>query len=173
MESLYELEITILLFLQSLGAWLAGPLQAVSMLGNEEFYMLVMPTIYWSLDAALGIRMAMMLILTNGLSAFGKVVFHLPRPYWIDTRIIPLSAETSFGMPSGHAMNAAGLWGLMVAWIRSPWAKIAGVVLDLLDRFLAHVSGHALHQRCIGWLADRRPDTLYCSCASMPRWLPG
>jgi membrane-associated phospholipid phosphatase len=153
MESLYELEITILLFLQSLGAWMAGPLQAVSMLGNEEFYMLVMPTIYWSLDAALGIRMAMMLIITNGLSAFGKVVFHLPRPYWIDTRIIPLSAETSFGMPSGHAMNAAGLWGLLVAWIRSPWAKIAGVVLIFLIGFSRMYLGmHFISDVLAGWL---------------------
>jgi membrane-associated phospholipid phosphatase len=153
METLHELEISILLFLQSLGAWLAGPLETVSLLGNEEFYMLVMPSLYWSLDAALGLRMAVMLILSNGFNAFFKVAFHLPRPYWIDLRILPLSAETSFGLPSGHAMNAASLWGLMLVWLRKPWAKTAVLVLIFLIGFSRLYLGmHFISDVLLGWL---------------------
>jgi membrane-associated phospholipid phosphatase len=153
MEAIHEFEIVVLLFLQSIGAWLASVMQAASLLGSEEFYMLVMPTVFWSLDSALGIRLAVMLILTNGVSSFGKMAFHLARPYWIDTRIVPLSVETGFGMPSGHAMNAAGLWGLMVVWTRQRWAKAAGLVLIFLIGFSRLYLGmHFISDVLVGWL---------------------
>lgn len=153
MESLQALEISILVFLQSLGSWLAAPLQAASLLGNEEFYMLAMPALYWSVNTALGLRMAMMLILSNGFNTIFKCAFHLPRPYWVDTQVVPLSSETSFGIPSGHAMNAASMWGLMVSWSRNAWVRAGGVVLIFLIGFSRLYLGmHYLSDVLAGWL---------------------
>lgn len=152
MQSLHELEIIILLAVQALGQWLEGLMQAASFLGSEEFYMLVMPTFYWSIDAALGIRMAVMLILTNGVATSFKMAVHLPRPYWIDTRIIPLSSETGFGMPSGHAMNAAGLWGTLIAYVRRPWVQVGGTLLIFLIGFSRLYLGmHFISDVLVGW----------------------
>ena len=61
---------------------------------------------------AWGIRIGAMLVLTNSLNLWLKVAFALPRPYWIDARVKGIVDETTFGMPSGHAMGAASLWGL-------------------------------------------------------------
>ena len=99
------------IFLQSLGAWLQSLSKLLSFLGNESFYILVMPAVYWCVDALAGLRMGMILVLSATLNGIVKLIFKSPRPYWVDKRVVPIAQERSFGLPSGHAMNAAALWG--------------------------------------------------------------
>jgi hypothetical protein len=61
-----------------------------------------------------------------------KLAFHLPRPYWIDRRVLALAAESSYGLPSGHAQDAVAIWGFVAAQLRRPWAWAAALVLVLL-----------------------------------------
>jgi hypothetical protein len=56
-----------------------------------------------SINSRLGFRIAVMLLLSNGISTFFKLIFLAPRPYWFDARIHAYSTESSFGIPSGHA----------------------------------------------------------------------
>jgi hypothetical protein len=51
-------QIPIILYIQSLGAWLATPMKLLSFLGTEEFFLLVAPAIYWCFDTTLGLRTA-------------------------------------------------------------------------------------------------------------------
>lgn len=153
MDALQQIEITWLLFLQSLGEWLSEPMRLLSMLGQEDFYMLVMPVIYWSLDAALGLRVAIMLLLSNGLNAVFKVALHAPRPYWVDPQVKIYVTESSFGIPSGHAQNAASIWGLIAASLRTRWVKIALVVLIALIGISRLFLGvHFFRDVLFGWL---------------------
>lgn len=49
-----------------------------------------------------------------------KWVLHMPRPWWVDTHISPLGEHISsgFGMPSGHAQSACGIYILLsVSWL--------------------------------------------------------
>jgi membrane-associated phospholipid phosphatase len=49
-----------------------------------------------------------------------KWALHDPRPWWIDTHISPLGEHISsgFGMPSGHAQSACGIYILLsVSWL--------------------------------------------------------
>lgn len=153
MESLYDLEITIIVFLQSLGTWLVAPLQTISLLGNEEFYMLIMPMLYWCMDAALGLRVGAVLLLSNATNAWFKLVFHSPRPYWISTQVTPFSAETSFGLPSGHSQNAASIWGRLAASQKERWVVPAAVVLIFLIGFSRIYLGmHFISDVLLGWV---------------------
>ena len=58
MDALMQFEILITLFFQHLGTWLALPFKAVTFLGTEEFYLLVLPALYWCVDATVGFRMS-------------------------------------------------------------------------------------------------------------------
>jgi membrane-associated phospholipid phosphatase len=153
MEALYQFQIAIILLLQSLGSGLAEFFRLVSMLGSEEFFMLVMPSLYWCFDAALGLRIAAMLLLSNGINDVFKVVFHAPRPYWMDARVKGFAAESSFGIPSGHAQNATGIWGLLAASRRQAWEKAALIgVIFLIGFSRIYVGVHFISDVLAGWL---------------------
>ena len=141
--------------IQSLGAWLELPMQIFTFLGQENFFFLVLPLIYWSLDAGLGLRVAMILTTSNYLNAILKLLFITPRPYWVSSQVEPLSAESTFGTPSGHAQNAAAIWGTMAAGAsdRRRWAWVGAILLIFLVGFARLYLGmHFLHDVLAGWL---------------------
>lgn len=153
MDAIREIEILWILFLQNLGDWLTEPMRLVSMLGQEEFYMLIMPILYWSIDGVLGLRLAIMLLLSNGTNAILKAAFHWPRPYWVNTGVKALVVESSLGIPSGHAQNAAAIWGLLAAASRQTWVRAAFITLIFfigISRLFLGV--HFIHDVVIGWL---------------------
>jgi membrane-associated phospholipid phosphatase len=132
----------IILYLQSLGEWLAAPMQAISFLGNEEFFLLIMPILYWCLDTGIGLRIGLMLLLSSGLNSALKLVFHTPRPFYYSEAVQAFDDETTFGVPSGHAQNAAAVWGLLAALLsrRLPAYKTLIWGLALLLIFLIGLS---------------------------------
>lgn len=153
MDALHQLEIIWILFVQGLGDWLYAVLNTASMLGTEDFYMIIMPSIYWCFDAAFGLRLGVMLLLSNGVNAVFKLAFHSPRPYWVDTQVKALASETSFGLPSGHAQHAASIWGLMASFVRSGWLKAGLVGLIFLIGFSRIYLGvHFVSDVLLGWL---------------------
>lgn len=124
--------INLIVAIQSLGGWLQTPMQFFTFLGSENFFFLVLPLIYWSVDARLGLRVALILITSNSLNSIFKLAFASPRPYWVSTQVNPLTAETSFGIPSGHAQNSVAIWGTMADGIRKQWAWAAALLLAFL-----------------------------------------
>lgn len=151
-----QFEVTVTLFIQSLGLWLAEPMKFFSFLGTEQAFMVLLPFVYWCVDAGLGLKMGAMLILTNSLNGYLKLAFHSPRPYWFDANVKALSAETSFGFPSGHAQTAASLWGLLAFETRHrarrwlTWAAVALIFLIGFSRLYLGV--HFLRDVLAGWL---------------------
>lgn len=131
MDALIRWGTSLILALQN-APWLSGPMRLFTFLGKEEFFFFVMPLLYWCLNPALGARLAVLLILSNGLNGLLKLAFHLPRPYWVDPRVKALSAEISYGLPSGHAMNATSVWGFLAAQVKRPWAWAAALALIFL-----------------------------------------
>ncbi|MBC8332378.1 MAG: phosphatase PAP2 family protein [Anaerolineae bacterium] len=111
-----------ILFLQQLGDWLTPAMKFFTFLGDEEFYLLIMPAIYWCFDTLTGTRLALMLVVTTGTNSILKLTFHSPRPFWVSSEVRAFTAETSFGIPSGHAQNATTLWGTWASSIKKRWA---------------------------------------------------
>lgn len=132
MDSLWDLGIDVIRFLQSLGDWLTAPMKVFTSLGIIEFYMLFIPALYWCCDAVLGLRVVLVLISSVGLNEALKIGFHDPRPYWISQRIRALSSDPYFGLPSGHAQHAMSLWGLLAASLRRGWVWALALALILL-----------------------------------------
>lgn len=153
MESFIQPGIAIILWLQSLGEWLVSPMKMITFLGNEEFYLFVAPAIYWCLDAKLGFRLGISLMLSGMINSGLKLVFRGPRPYWVEAKVQAFSAETSFGVPSGHSQNSAVVWGLIAKRINKTWAWVAAIILIGLIGFSRMYLGvHFPHDVLLGWL---------------------
>lgn len=154
MPTIHDFEILITLFVQGWGKWLTAPLAAFTQLGVEEFYLIIMPALFWCFDTALGIRIGLMLLMSNGFNAFFKISFHSPRPYWIDERVqILFRTETSFGLPSGHAQNAASVWGIFAAHLRKGWKRILVIaIIFLIGVSRIYLGVHFTSDVLLGWL---------------------
>lgn len=153
MDSIWAFGIEITHFLQGLGSWLSAPMKFFTFFGNEEFYMLVMPALYWCLDATLGFRIGLMLVISGSLNSMAKLLFKSPRPYWVDKQVVAYSSEHSFGMPSGHAMNATSVWGLFATSLKKKAVTITAILLILLIGISRIYLGvHFLSDVLAGWL---------------------
>jgi membrane-associated phospholipid phosphatase len=156
MDILIQNGIDWIVAIQSLGSWLELPMEFFTFLGQENFFFLVLPLVYWSVDAQVGMRVALILATSNYLNSIVKLLFAAPRPYWVSPRVEPLSVENSFGIPSGHAQNAAALWGMMAEGAQKagkPWAWITALVLAFLIGFSRLYLGmHFVHDVVLGWL---------------------
>jgi len=153
LSDIHSIEIVVNEFFQSLGAWLRGPMQLITALGYEQFFILLLPTLYWCFDQMVGLRVGLMLLLSNVANNFFKFLFHSPRPYWVSDNVRAYSHETSFGLPSGHAQIAASVWGWLAAEVRKRWFTILAVVLIfMIGISRIYLGVHFLSDVLLGWL---------------------
>jgi len=152
MNPIYEWGINLIVALQMGIPWLTAPMQFFSFLGTEEFFLFFLPFLYWCVDARLGVRVGVMLTLSNSVSGFFKLAFHQPRPYWVSTLVQPGVSETSYGIPSGHAQHATTIWGVVgwsgKAWLR--WLMVALIFFIGFSRIVLAV--HFPTDVLAGWL---------------------
>ncbi len=152
MDGLIDFESAWVLAFQSLPG-LTALMRAASFLGSEEFYLFIMPALYWCVDAGLGARTAVMLIFSNSLSNWLKLSLVQPRPYWVDARVAMLATETSYGQPSGHTLNAVNVWGLLAARVGRRWAWLAaGGLMVLIALSRVYLGVHFPSNLLGGWL---------------------
>ncbi|MBW3637328.1 MAG: phosphatase PAP2 family protein [Armatimonadetes bacterium] len=121
--------------------FLVVPAKILSFLGNEEWFLLLLPLVYWCISRKTGARLGVLLLLSVSLNDILKVFFALPRPYW-GGEVVALATEKSFGFPSGHAQNAALLWPFLALRSRNPrsWVPLA-LLLALAIAFSRLVLG--------------------------------
>jgi membrane-associated phospholipid phosphatase len=145
--------IPVIAWLQGLGEWLVQPMKLFTFLGTEQFFMLVMPAVLWCIDVGLGYRLALILLMSDGLNGTLKLAFGWPRPYWVTSQVRAWSTETSFGLPSGHAQNALALWGRLAASIRRRWAAIFfGLLILLISLSRLYLGVHWPSDMLAGWV---------------------
>ena len=152
MDLLWQFEIQINIFLQGLGDWLVSFMKFFSFLGTENFYFIVLPFIFWSVDSAFGARVGAMLMFNHWINGLFKMMLHTPRPFWYNTEVRALSAETSFGMPSGHAMSAASLLGLLAHYFKKRWFTIVCIlVIFMIGISRLYLGMHFSSDVLVGW----------------------
>ena len=149
----YELDLNWVIAFQSIGDWLIFPMRFFSFLGTEEFYILVLPILYWCIDSGLGLRVGVIMLFSSGFNSILKVFFTGPRPYWMSSEVNALWAETSFGAPSGHAQQSVTVWGGAASYIRSKWAwGIAVFLMVAIGLSRPYLGAHFFVDIFIGWL---------------------
>lgn len=153
MQTLIDSGIAFVIAMQSAGDWLIAPMRFFSYLGTEDFFFLVLPLIYWSIDSVIGVRVGFILVTSSMFNYMSKLLFAGPRPYWASSHVRALWAETSFGIPSGHAQNAMSVWGIIAASRRQVWVRVVAILLIFLIGFSRiYLGSHFPHDVFIGWL---------------------
>jgi len=153
MQSLIDYGVSLIIALQRMGQGVVPIMDFFSQLGTEDFFFLVLPLIYWSIDSALGIRVGFILIAGSYVNLIGKVLLAGPRPYWVSSHIKAWWPETSFGMPSGHAQHAMSVWGIIALYFKRRWLTIVCALLIFMIGLSRLVLGaHFPHDVLLGWL---------------------
>jgi membrane-associated phospholipid phosphatase len=126
-------------------------LTAATFLGEEEFYLVFLPLIYWCFNKRIGIRLAYAFLLSSYLNLFLKDLFGIPRPD--DPRIRFLRSETTPSFPSNHAQGAVVTWGYLASqWQnRAFWA--VAIVLIFLNSLSRVYLGVHFPQDLVGGIA--------------------
>ncbi len=125
--------------------------RALSFLGDETFYLLLFPTLYWAVSAGLGLRLGLALLLSAQVNGVLKLAFHTPRPFWVDPRVQAGAVGESFGLPSGHSQNAAVLWGRW-GWDYGRGGRLAAAVLTgLIGLSRVALGVHFWGDVLLGW----------------------
>ncbi|MFB4315734.1 phosphatase PAP2 family protein [Actinomadura sp. 21ATH] len=131
---------------------LTGAMHVLSFIGSAAFYLPLLVVLYWCVDARLGARAAVVLSLGSIVNTWLKLLFHDPRPFWTDPSVTGHEPRDSFGMPSGHAQNAAVTWGFLASRTRRRllWAGALLLVLGIgVSRVALGV--HSAGQVLAGW----------------------
>lgn len=152
-NAFYDLGINIVIYIQNLGGWLSGPMNFFSFLGTTEFYLFIMPLLYWCLDTSLGIRVGLILLLSSGINTILKLAFHTPRPFWFSRQVEGYAFESSFGLPSGHAQNSAAVFGLIAATVKKRWVWVLSLALIfLIGISRLYLAVHFPQDVILGWI---------------------
>lgn len=108
--------------------------RAITFLGEEQFYILLLPFILWCVDFQLGIRLSIILILSSYINTDLKDLFKQPRPFHINPAV-KLAEADGYGLPSGHAQLALAMWTTLAIIIKKLWFWIFAVIIILLISF--------------------------------------
>jgi membrane-associated phospholipid phosphatase len=161
MEPFYEFGITATQWLQTNYPGLEPVMQAFVHFGRFEFYLLLLPLVYWCIDKRRGAHLTYLIILSLAINAFLKELFHEPRPFWLGT-VSALSDEPSFGFVSGHAQLTTVLVYFLAAWIRRKWAWIAATIWVVIMAFSrVYLGVHFVHDVVAGILVGALTLTGY------------
>ena len=130
----------------------------VTFAGEELFYLVLIPFVYYTLDRKAGVGLLGGLLLCHIANGLFKLMFFQPRPFWVT--VLPAFAfEDSFGLPSGHSQNAVVVWGYLAAYLiqQKYVSKRLGVFLGVLLIFSIGFSRlvlgvHFIQDVLSGWI---------------------
>ncbi|MDQ3007154.1 MAG: phosphatase PAP2 family protein [Chloroflexota bacterium] len=152
MEAIQQLSISLIQALQTLSPSFDGVMNFFSFLGRIEFYLFIIPFIYWVIDRRMGIQALLILITIDLVSTSFKLLFHQPRPYWIGG-VQDLSEEATYGIPSSHASDSLAVGGYLAYRSKQTWFRLAMViVIFFIGLSRLYLGVHFLHDVVFGWL---------------------
>lgn len=108
---------------------------AITMLGAEGFFILIVAVLFWTVSKRLAIRVGILAILSSFINSGLKDLFRLPRPSPDEVRVILPETGGGYGFPSGHAQEATVFWGYLARTVRARQFTVAAIVLVFLIGF--------------------------------------
>lgn len=152
MEQLHELGLALIAWLQTNYPQIAGFMSFITSLGSEEFFLLVMPAFYWSIDKRLGKNLGYLFLISITVNPILKNAFRQPRPFWLDPSLQMGEAE-GYGLPSGHVQYTTVLYLFLASWVRRWWMwLLAFVMIGLMALSRVYLGLHFPAQALAGFL---------------------
>ena len=144
-------------------------------MGLIEFYLIVLPLIYWCIDAVFGRRLGLLLLGSLWSNNVLKDWWARPRPYQVSTQVSNLKTEGTYALPSAHTQGATTLWAMVGLRLRRNWVTalaVAYVILMGISRLVMGV--HFPQDVLVGWALGLLWLGAYlCLGPRTSRWLAG
>jgi membrane-associated phospholipid phosphatase len=118
--------------LQSFSPALDMPFKVITFGGEELFFMVFLPLIYWSVDRSTGGRLLVFFLLSAWVNSALKSLAADLRPYQYDNRVKAVQRVSGWGFPSGHTQLSATVWGYLAVTFRRRWLSAVAVVVMVL-----------------------------------------
>ncbi|HEY75371.1 MAG TPA: phosphatase PAP2 family protein [Thermoflexia bacterium] len=132
MQNVLDWGVEVIIWFQQFSPTLDLPFKFFTFLGEEEFFLLLLPLVYWCLDRRVGARLTVLFLFSAYLNAVAKVVAGQPRPFEYTDRVRPLTEAGGGGLPSGHTQSATVVWGYLASQFRRTWLWILAALLMIL-----------------------------------------
>ncbi|MCS1408046.1 MAG: hypothetical protein M2R45_01211 [Verrucomicrobia subdivision 3 bacterium] len=145
------METEFIIWFQRTGAPVHWLLRALSEFGPSTGFGVLLSGLYWCWDYSAMSRVWFVNLTCSWLTGILKLSFHTLRPYWIEPEIKGLTHASGFGMPSGHSLVAAAVWGeLGRHWHRlKVWILCGGLIAGVgISRIYLGV--HSVAQVVVG-----------------------
>jgi membrane-associated phospholipid phosphatase len=102
----------------------------LTLLGVENFFLLVLPILFWSVNKKVGLRITYIFLVSMYVNSWLKDLFGVIRPIGMPgIRSLYTSTATGYSMPGGHAQGPMTFWILVYKWIRKPWVLVLSLLL--------------------------------------------
>jgi membrane-associated phospholipid phosphatase len=135
MEGIWEWGLDLIRAVQSVhGPLLDAVFKGITFIGEEDFYLILLPLLLWCVDFAFGARLAFFFLFSACVNAGAKDLIAHPRPFDLDPQV-KLHEAGGYGLPSGHSQSAVVVWGIIASHVRKRWFWIVAVLLMVLIGF--------------------------------------
>jgi hypothetical protein len=150
MDGVLERGYDVILWMQQFSPELDGLCKAITTLGAEQSFLLILPLIYWCWNKRYGARLGVLLMASAYVNWTLKSLFDQPRPS--ADRVEVLAEETSPGFPSGHSQNSVVVFGYLAALAGQPWAwLVAGLIAIAVGLSRIYLGVHFPSDVLGGW----------------------
>ncbi len=131
------LQLEILKFIQNFATPLLDKIFiAITMIGEETFYILVFCFIYWCYDKTLGKRLSLTFLLGDIVNTSLKELLHVARPIGMEgIRSLREHTATGYSFPSGHTQATSTFFYFWIAELKKRWVTVAGWIIIILVAF--------------------------------------
>lgn len=174
---------SVLYFLEQLrNPFLDQVFSCITALGEETLFMVVAMVIFWCVNKYQGYYLFCVGFFGTLLNQFLKMVFRIPRPWWIHKDFTPVETAvdeaTGYSFPSGHTQVSVGLYGGIARWNKQKWLRTVAVTLCVLiplSRLYlgVHTPTDVLTSIAIALILVFGAYPLFQKISQHPRWMVG
>jgi len=134
---------SLILWLQQFSPTLDLPFKFITFLGNESFFLLFLPLVYWCIHRRIGAGLAILFLISASVNAIAKAAFGMPRPFMVDSSVLQLAAAGGNGFPSGHTQGAMVVWSYLAIRFQKAWLWwLAGALILLIPLSRLYLGVH-------------------------------
>lgn len=102
----------------------------ITMLGETNFYIIVIAVIFWCVNKRFGYKIAFALISNCVFNISLKEIFQTARPIGIEgIRSLRTHTAPGYSFPSGHTQGATSFWTSIMLQFKKRWMYILGGVI--------------------------------------------